>query len=608
MWTTAPSARPVVAANEKRVVFRMRQRVRRQAMPVDVSINWKPLRNPHYVIASLQPGQGGRRQLFVKQPLLVQVQDLVQTAPAREVFGLLLGERFECSATQTNYLLIESLIQVPLRQPGLDATVTAMRQTLDRHKSPASMEVVGWYCSTVSAESYVSRTHATIHTALFPEPWQTALIVSESGGAFFLHDALSSRWFHTPFYEVTEPTRRRLTAKPTCVSWSEYLTTDSVVPLPRRQISAPTPPPRVMAERRPRPVSRRPIVRVRFTPLKSAPTWARRASSQLFRREIFPRAIAAGTSLARVWRTARRWVPEASARLFAHAIAPGAALVRSSFTSFAMSLARGAAATVRISAERLAQFRAARAARSVANRTKRQAPPVIAEHKAPVVVEQKAPPVVVEHKPMVVGKHKPAVVVEHKPALRPTTIPADAPDFEDTTASDHVYRYLSLARSEGFTVVAKFDGAGSKHTETLWVLTEPESGFLLMLVTRALDVLGASLQYNLHAADDAALQATFAEHRDRDSRTIFVRESCVEQLRARCRCLRSAGTLEPCWKVAPNIRLLTPTEWQSRGSGFDESALRSLSRERIDSLPEHVRRQFRFALPPSQIHSDVAIG
>jgi hypothetical protein len=554
-------------------------------MPVQTSIHWKPLRNPHYVVASLQPGQGGRRQIFIKQAALVQVQALARSAPSQPVIGLLVGQRFECPVTETNYVLIESLIEAPAHAHDADTIAVAIRQLIGRHRSHASMETVGWYCTTRSAESYVSKTHAAIHSASFPEPWQTVLVVAERGGAFFLHDRLQSCWFHTPFYEVIEPTRRRPAAKPTCVTWPEYLTTDSVVSLPRTQISAPTqvsappqvsaptqvsapaPQPRVAAARKPRRSLRR-LAGVASAFWKSAWTWARGASSRLFHRGISPRAAAARASATRSWRSARKWIPDASARLFAETISPRAAAVRGSVTSFTKSVADRATVTAQISAERLKQIRAARAAKAAASRTERQSAPALAAR---------------------------------KPASPPTVIASEVAELEDTAPSDHVYRYLALARKEGFAVEAKFETASSEHAETLWVLTEPDSGLLLTIVTRGLDVLGANLQYNLRTEDDALLQATSAEHRDLDSWTIFTSEPCVDQLRARCRRLRATGMLEREWKVAPCIHLLTPSDQQSGAARFDEpyrrvSTLRSLSRQRIESLPEHVKRQFRLAL------------
>ena len=186
-------------------------------------------------------------------------------------------------------------------------------------------------------------------------------------------------------------------------------------------------------------------------------------------------------------------------------------------------------------------------------------------------------------------------------------------DADDTTTSDTPERYLELARNEGFFITAKFDGSDPDAHETVWVLNEPYSGLLLTLVATDTQVVDASLHYNLHAEDAAVLNATFPEHRDLRSGTVYMREWCVDRLRARCKRLRAAGTLEREWNVAPTVYLLTPTEWESEivdadTRGADEREV--LNRRRIDLLPEAVRRQFclvpqrhRLASPEAEEHA-----
>src|SRR5690349_20741545 len=94
---------------EAGVGFRSSERVRRRAMPVAGSILWRPLRDPHYFVAAMQPNNG-RRQLFATQAVLARVQTLVLSRPAG-TFGLLIGQRYECSDTGTGYLYIDRLVE-----------------------------------------------------------------------------------------------------------------------------------------------------------------------------------------------------------------------------------------------------------------------------------------------------------------------------------------------------------------------------------------------------------------------------------------------------------------------------------------------------------------
>jgi hypothetical protein len=143
------------------------------------------------------------------------------------------------------------------------------------------------------------------------------------------------------------------------------------------------------------------------------------------------------------------------------------------------------------------------------------------------------------------------------PAVPVAALQSQPADLEDTTASDAPFRYFALATREGFGVVAKPDGNSADRLE-FWVLDEPSSGILLTVVTSDRAVREATLHYNLRTDDDRRLRDTPPEHRDLDSRTIYVRETAIEHLRARCRRLRAAGELVREWKVSPPIDLPHP--------------------------------------------------
>jgi hypothetical protein len=148
---------------------------------------------------------------------------------------------------------------------------------------------------------------------------------------------------------------------------------------------------------------------------------------------------------------------------------------------------------------------------------------------------------------------RPPVEVEGATRAAPVVAAAPPVDHEDTTASDGPYRYLALARREGFEVSEKIERGTPEHPETVWLLYEQSSGLRLILVTTDNEVREASLHYNLRTDDDSLLEATPPEHRDLASRTVYGREACVDQLRARCRRLRATGALERDWKVSPTF-------------------------------------------------------
>src|SRR5690242_4192901 len=102
------------------------EHVRRQAMPVATSVHWKPLRDPHYVVASLQPGGGGRREIFITQNVLTRILSLASAPAGVEVRGLLVGKRLDDTLSPTRYQLIDEMVEVAASLPGENALAAAV--------------------------------------------------------------------------------------------------------------------------------------------------------------------------------------------------------------------------------------------------------------------------------------------------------------------------------------------------------------------------------------------------------------------------------------------------------------------------------------------------
>jgi len=859
-------------------------------MPVAVSIQWKPLRDSHYVVASLQPGGGGIRQVFVRQSTLREIQALIMGNPDHVIVGLLLGERLDCSLTLTPYLVVESHAEVAVSTLDERAIADAIRTLRGQMGRRNSVEVVGWYCTGRTVEAAVSPTHAAVHEASFTEPWQTLLTFGEGGntGAFFLQDSRARRWFHAPFYEITDSKASSRAPKPTWVAWPAYLTTASVVPLadqarpaqlPRTQsffagpISAPVSAPGPQRSA----TLGRAVVRTRRTPTRDAiiegveraavaarrsvvdlarkfggwfvgaarraaatlgqlrGAWAanavrRKAEADAVRmreaerqaREAARRQAAREEAQRRAVEEAKRRAAEAEARRVEEAEAQRKAAEEAERRRVAEAEARRKAAEEaarrrsaeeearrkeaeeaerrqaaeaearrkaaeeedkrraaeaearRVAAEaearrkaeeaeaearRRAEAAEAEARRQAAEAELRRAAEAEAQRKAAEEAQRRAAEAEARRKAAEEAQRKAAEEQQRKAAeeeqrraaaaaawrraaeeaqrkaaeeeqrraaaaearrraaeeaqrkaaeqeqrrvaeaearrrdveearrkaaeeeqrraaeaearrvaaeaearrraaeaeaetrrqaaeaearrlaaaeaearrlaeeaeagrlaeaeaeriaaeaeaqrlaeeaeaearqkaseaaaearrkaaeadaLRisievaairerlarapverlgrePAKAPAPAVDNEDTTASDGPYRYLALARREGFEVSESIERGSAEHPETVWLLHERESGIRLILVTTDEEVREASLHYNLRTDDDSLLRITAPEHRDLDSRTIYVRESCLHELRARCRRLRATGTLVREWKVAPSF-------------------------------------------------------
>jgi hypothetical protein len=290
-------------------------------MPIASSILWKPLRDSHYVVASLLRDGGGLREIFVRQSALRDVQRAVHSSADRAAIGLLLGARLDCALTLAPYVLVEEHVPVTpasLDERGISDAIEIARKHAIRH-GPG--EVLGWYFRNGTSDAVISAAHASIHVACFEERWQTVLAFGSSGNAgFFLQDRSASRWFHAPFYEVTSSKGGSLAPRPTCVDWPAYLTTFSVIPLAEPVAPvAPTPPtrtapstPAVSAPVQtpvfspiPDPTGRRtplprPIVRTRRTPTATEVIEASRAAG----RSLLALVKAAGSPVVKIGRRA----------------------------------------------------------------------------------------------------------------------------------------------------------------------------------------------------------------------------------------------------------------------------------------------------------------
>lgn len=760
------------------VLSRKAERVRRQARPAGISILWKPLRDPHYVVASLQPGGGGLRQIFVQQSTLRELQALARN-PEQSIAGLLLGRRLDCSVTSTPYVLIESHVDVTLSsldERVIAGQIQALRGKVARRKS---IEVLGWFCASRSPGAAVSPAHAAIHSACFEERWQTILNFASGGkaGAFFLYDYSAARWFHAPFYEVTDSKPASRAPRPTCVAWPAYLTTANIVPLATEPVS---PPPRDSLG------VARPAARVRRAPAsdplagvgraaeaarrsaldlakslggvaaktsreasetieriraeraaiaarrkaeadadrvraeeqhakeaaerraareeakrreaelekqRAAEAEALRAEKAEARRKAAEEAERVRTAEAEAKRKAaeaeaeakrkaaeeaerrraveaeaKRQAAEAQARRRAEEAEKRRAAEAEARRLAAEEAERKAAEEAQRKAALEAQIKAAKEEarkkaaeearrkaaeaeqrrvaaadkarreaeeeekrRAAAAETRRQAAEAAARRRAAeaearrvaeaeaearrraeaeaqarreeeeaearrlaeaearqrareaearrmseeaearriaeaVEARRKAEEDAEEERRKAAVAEVLRISVEvaamrEKLARAPAPVegakpkPARAgsalPDVEDTTASDGPYRYLALARREGFEVTEKIERGTAEQPETIWLLHESEFGLRLIVVTTDETVREASLHYNLRTTDGASDGTTALENNGSEPRTVYGREDCLQGLRSRCRRLRATGALERDWKVAP---------------------------------------------------------
>ena len=194
-----------------------------------------PVRETHHVVASLQPGNGGRRQLFVHQGVLATLREIAGRASNRRIAGLLRGGLFECPATAVTYLVIDSVREHS--ELSDETPATALRDALDSSGGRATAAIVGWFYRARSDDALPRGFGEDVAAAAAKllEPWQTTLVMTAGArgadGAFLLWDAGASRGFRAPFYELLDERAIQPNApKPTQMVWPSYATGDLVGP------------------------------------------------------------------------------------------------------------------------------------------------------------------------------------------------------------------------------------------------------------------------------------------------------------------------------------------------------------------------------------------
>jgi len=546
--------------------FKMRGDATRREMPIQHSISWKPFHDSHYVVASLQPADGGRRPIFVHQEVLARVERLVR-GHARHAVGLLLGQFYECSTTGVEYVVVESVSEERAVADEA-AIVERMEEAVDerakRHfhlLASARGQVLGWYRGAAAIDAKPSLSTAAAHVSLFREPWQMTLVVSESasspGGAFFLHDTVNSRWFYAPFHELLADPPATGAPKVTFVNWPQYLTSEAIVHADRKVADV--------------------------TQLESVRQMKAYERPWLVRKPSRKKTIQPGNvdDVERVLFDSPQTTADEQLGPPEPAPEPASEPEPKAAGDAAFTVDRPVPLDDRHAplADRVAPQRSFRGFSDARKPNREQGP----SRRAGRLAEKLS-------------------VVDDRDQRRETpSSERRISDDEDTSIGDDVGRYIEMARAEGFFIASKFevsDAPGS--AETLWVLNEPYSGMLLAVAARDSQVVDATLHYNLRTDDAGLTKTPFPEHRDVESKTIYVRETCLDSLRARCRRLRATNALLREWKVTPPISFLTPGEWESipvSGDLADRgvSIIGRLNDARIAQLPAGVRNQFHLS-------------
>ncbi|MDF2774412.1 MAG: hypothetical protein K0S86_3912 [Geminicoccaceae bacterium] len=512
-----------------------------EPMPAERAVHWKPLHDAYYILASLQPAGGGRRQIFVRQRVLANVQHLLRASHGRPV-GILVGRFYRCPITTVDYEVIECLIECS--GANTDDLSRVIAEGLEATRLEEGARVLGWYCSAPTLGPKLSGSLAAVHWAHFQKPWQTTLVVtggaSASGGAFFLYDNDAARWFYAPFYELPGDRPVVDQAKPTCIAWPQYMTVEQTVLVhPDELITTPAdsePSPTLSPEDRSVAASTR-VPDVEGHELPSSEPLPPLPPLPAGLGGLIPQLDLAADHRPRLTPDAHEEQATAPAPDSAAALP----VERAADTIGGTPIEKAS-----IPDERRQWFAALRKAIRRARNTQR------------------------------------------------------TPRSTEVERFLEEARSVGFVVAESFSSVMP-----ATRAEVLWVLVDRATGILLTIAASDTQVLDATFHYNLHTDDAGLLQTVFPEHCDVASQTIYVRETCLDSFASRFRRLRETPGLEHEWKVSPVIYFLTPGEWQfltARPAHSEDGVQRiyALNQERIRALAEPIRQQFGLEASPSQ--------
>jgi hypothetical protein len=221
--------------------------MKRRALPLDQTVRWLPLHDAYYLLAEVMTSARAL-PLVVMQEALLRVEMHASSEVYGSTCGVLCGAQYRDPSSGAAYILVEGIERATrvYRDADPDASLAV---DLSRAIDAAGREgriVVGWYRFDVALYPRLPVADAGIHRALFPEPWQVALLRDgadgEGSGVFMRVEPTEGRAFPIPFFELIPKKRARGRApKRTSVQWRNYNAESEVVALPVEAYRSPAP-------------------------------------------------------------------------------------------------------------------------------------------------------------------------------------------------------------------------------------------------------------------------------------------------------------------------------------------------------------------------------
>jgi hypothetical protein len=200
--------------------------------PLVRSVSWKPTPEGHEEAAA------SSYDVFMDQRVFEAMHQHVWNAsPEEEPFGYLVGDLCEDRESNRRYVIVKAAIpsHVPFRENEREQITRDVAEALQSDVARRRGVLAGWYHRHREGPVELTKTDASTHERLFPEPWQVAFLFvtdhADSTGGCFLRTRDGFAADHAlPFYEIVRlESLKAKGLRSSRVDWSNVTTDDSVI-------------------------------------------------------------------------------------------------------------------------------------------------------------------------------------------------------------------------------------------------------------------------------------------------------------------------------------------------------------------------------------------
>jgi proteasome lid subunit RPN8/RPN11 len=246
MSETQPPKTGIILGAQKPAAGRMEE------PPVVYSVPFPDKRTHLWIPNSARGERPPEIALVVAQEVMQRVNHHVGQSLDHEIGGFLLGNRYRCPNSGTEYVVIDQCTPAHFTEEtsvSLSFTKEAWAKLADELSGKFRGKLLaGWYHSHPKMDIFLSKWDAEIHEQRFKDSWMSALVIEPEktlGGFFCRRNGVLGTKIPVEFFEYLEGAA--VSTRHTCMVWEGYKCADPVSRVEVRpthmQPNAWTPPP-----------------------------------------------------------------------------------------------------------------------------------------------------------------------------------------------------------------------------------------------------------------------------------------------------------------------------------------------------------------------------